>query len=856
MKRSILLCTVCTVFALFFISCNFSIPKKIKITGNPGVYLPLGEKDFLITDYVTTEEITKLIGDQIEGLNVYDFHDSADDDKVQKYLIHYPLADFNLDMGEVLKDFNLEDRISESINQSIDIPEVDFSQDETISVSLADLFSAVEEQASFTSTPLPLVAPGPYGGSLPQATFSLTTDVFTSAVFDTGNITLEFSVDQDISDDLVIHISNIKLTDASGSELSAANDDITIDSGAGSDSVVLSLADVEWPDIVKISASGDLLGGTLGQSAGNLVIEGRLSDVTLSSVEGVKLPNPIVLPVNSTVPLGSLPSFFQSAEIGEGTFSLSVGLDTSFGVSTNGLDEVIDLSLQQAGGLNLVSIAEGDTPLNGQKLSRNDLAVNGSVTITTDADGASITGISGGSIDYALSIGTVVSLFSEVVVNTAELPAETLAALSQSITVDLPDDLGEWVEQIQFSEIGIKMDFTELIVGGIGLAVTCDAFGIDDSHTLTEGTITFSNTDFTFFPSGSGQSITFDVTIDLPSEIILSEVTPGSVPAVVGEAELIAEWTEIEVNPTEGISGSFPEEGAAPVDLSIITDYLDDSINLDSFLLHVYLNGPERFDNELSMLLEASYTGSSGSSEPEELVMASPPNFSGVGEDKIFTGPLPDPSFERNITEILKDRPSDLRLAYDVTANNSITLYPYDLDAEHSFKLDIVLELPLALSVEPDEGKEYAVLTFDGMLSDGSSDLFSRDPDTDNSDTDDLLKYLESMTLSIDNTNGIIDSDPGGNLDGLRLYLRAYEEGSQEPYFDRELFSLKPGNQTVKLDKSAIETIMNHVPFSPKLEMEIPGGKYLIKRQGTFGTKISVTAVSTIDEEIVFGGGN
>ncbi|MDR1748579.1 MAG: hypothetical protein LBR47_05910 [Spirochaetaceae bacterium] len=857
MKRNILLYILYIAVALFFISCNFSIPKKIHVKGDPGIYLPLGEKEFLITDYVSIKEITKLIGDDIEGLGVYDFHDTADPLGIQKYLIHYPLTDITLDIGEYLNDLDLGGDLSRAISQSIDIPAAAVDEDKTISVDLGGVFSAIEEQASFVVQSVPLIVPNGSGDSSGLLLLPMGTDAFTRVTFTSGNMEIGFAVSPAISDDLKITIDNVKLMDASQNVLTSTGGSVTLDSVNSTGSVVMNLAAVVWPEIVKISASISFSGGTPGQSAGNLGVSAELSDIAFSAAEGIKLDAPVELDISSTVDIDSLPALFKSAEIGAGSLFLSVGPDTSSGVTMNGLIQDIAFSIQQNSGLDLIDIGKGVTSLSGQTLNRNDLTVAGKIIIATGGNGASISGIQGGSIDYNMSIKTSIEQFAEVTINTAELDSDILSP--SPITVDLPSEFDDWVKKITFDEIGISANFTELIVSsGINLKVKCDAFGIDQTRSLTTGTdILFSNSPFDFVPSGS-QSIDFVVTIDLPAEITVADVKPGaSVKAIEGTAELVADWTSVTVNPGNlGFSGEFPEAGKNAVDLSVIADYLDDGIDLSSLPLRVYLSGPSAFDAQLSMLLEAEYTGASGSPlYDDSLVMKTPLDFSTV-VDQVFTGELPEPSLllEEEFTDILKKRPEDLRLSYNITSGGPITLSRTDVDAKKPFKVELLFELPLKLSVDSGPGGTgSSVITFAGMLSDGSSDLFGRKAGADNSKTQDLLKYLNTMTLSFNNRNHIIDSAAKEDMDNLALFIKADMDSGSE--FEKQIFNLKEGETSVSLDKEEIERVMNQIPFSPKLEMNIPDGEYFLKRGGTFDTTISITVVSTIDEVIELGGG-
>jgi hypothetical protein len=181
-----------------------------------------------------------------------------------------------------------------------------------------------------------------------------------------------------------------------------------------------------------------------------------------------------------------------------------------------------------------------------------------------------------------------------------------------------------------------------------------------------------------------------------------------------------------------------------------------------------------------------------------------------------------------------------LRIKYNVAPEPGadVTVFKDDLLAEsvQSFDLALLIELPLKLKVTPPAGKSYASLTFDEL---GSEPLFGGGGD---SSMNDLLERLESMKLVFKNQNEFLT-----NAEGVSITVTSAGLEGWDLYLDTET--------PIDLNKDDVAAIMQN-GFAPKVEIRLPEGEYAIKRGGSFGTTVSVTAVATIDETISLGGGN
>jgi hypothetical protein len=93
---------------LLLVSCfsPFNIPEKIHVQGQTSVALPLGGSEFIISEYLSTEQIQSGFGDLMQ---VYDWAGSpagTDGSRIQTYLLHYSLEEVAYDLSDEEFDFN------------------------------------------------------------------------------------------------------------------------------------------------------------------------------------------------------------------------------------------------------------------------------------------------------------------------------------------------------------------------------------------------------------------------------------------------------------------------------------------------------------------------------------------------------------------------------------------------------------------------------------------------------------------------------------------------------------------------------------------------------------------------------
>jgi hypothetical protein len=102
------------MYLLAAISCQ--IPESVTLKGSPGVHLPLGSPfalmDKTLEDYIEFDKIKEMMGGEGSNIRVYEYTGEDVDEKVQAYLILYPITgmEFNLQdyIDRIIKDDDAE----------------------------------------------------------------------------------------------------------------------------------------------------------------------------------------------------------------------------------------------------------------------------------------------------------------------------------------------------------------------------------------------------------------------------------------------------------------------------------------------------------------------------------------------------------------------------------------------------------------------------------------------------------------------------------------------------------------------------------------------------------------------------
>lgn len=448
---------------------------------------------------------------------------------------------------------------------------------------------------------------------------------------------------------------------------------------------------------------------------------------------------------------------------------------------------------------------------------------------------------------------------------TVEVPEGT--KFDHTVDFEFPEEVKKMVENVVFADKGLGFDLTlnSTLPEGNDIDMSINAFGEE----LTKITPAESNvwsfrttTDYVLKPE-KPLSATIKVTPPGYNEgentmTIKNNVAPGASYSLSGEAKIIADWESIILKDTatDPFKGSFPADGAEPIDLSKFTELLPEGIAFKDIGAALFISSPLKKDDsqtDLSFTGEVSISGGDGNSttlvsKDDPLELVSP--IALPAEGKVLSGDLPTPSADmgKGITEFLNSRPTSLNLNYSLSLGSGTTIERADIpeDGKTSVKAEIVITLPIKLDVTKDA--EFDVFALANIPTD--KDLFGRtEAPATNEQINDLLKMLTSLNIGIDYNNNL------GVALGARVVLIADEKG--EPKIEKE-FMLQQGKHTYNLELAGdeITQVMNAYPFCPQVYVELPKDTVALEREGGIDLSLGVTAVTDINYTYDLKGGN
>lgn len=496
----------------------------------------------------------------------------------------------------------------------------------------------------------------------------------------------------------------------------------------------------------------------------------------------------------------------------------------------------------------------------GQTITPGDLTIGGSVTLGGSVEAGEPVPPEGIGVKIAFDIGFNGGFESA----TVEVPEGT--KFDHTVNFEFPEEVKKMVENVVFADKGLGFDLTlnSTLPEGNDIDMSINAFGEE----LTKITPAESNvwsfrttTDYVLKPE-KPLSATIKVTPPGYNEgentMTIKNVAPGASYSLSGEAKIIADWKSITLNDTtkDPFKGSFPADGAEPIDLSKFTELLPEGIAFKDIGAALFISSPLKKDDsqtDLSFTGEVSISGGDGNSttlvsKDDPLELVSP--IALPAEGKVWSGDLPTPSADmgEDITEFLKSRPTSLNLNYSLSLGSGTKIERADIpeDGKTSVKAEVVITLPIKLDVTKDA--EFDVFALANIPTD--KDLFGRtEAPATNEQINDLLKMLTSLNIGIDYNNNL------GVALGARVVLIADEKG--EPKIEKE-FMLQQGKHTYNLELAGdeITQVMNAYPFCPQVYVELPKDTVALEREGGIDLSLGVTAVTDINYTYDLKGGN
>lgn len=434
-----------------------------------------------------------------------------------------------------------------------------------------------------------------------------------------------------------------------------------------------------------------------------------------------------------------------------------------------------------------------------------------------------------------------------------------------TVSFDFPEEVKKMVEKVVFAENGLGFDLTlnSTLPEGNDIDMSINAFGEDLTKiTPAESNVwSFRTTKEYVLEPKKSLSATIKVTPPGYNEgentMTIKNVLPGAPYSLSGEAKIIANWESVKIKQVgEPFKGSFPADGAEPIDLSKFTELLPEGIAFKDIGAALFISSPLKKDGsqtDLSFTGEVSISGGDGNSttlvsKDEPLELVSP--IALPAEGKVWSGDLPTPSADmgEKITNFLNSRPTSLNLNYSLSLGNGTKIERADIpeDGKTSVKAEIVITLPIKLAVT--QNAEFDVFALANIPTD--KDLFGRtEAPATNEQINDLLKMLTSLNIGIDYNNNL------GVALGAKVHLLTDKDG--KPTVTKD-FILEKGKNTYNLELTGeqIKQVMEAYPFCPRVYVELPSGDVVLEREGGIDLSLGVTAVTDINYTYDLKGGN
>lgn len=494
----------------------------------------------------------------------------------------------------------------------------------------------------------------------------------------------------------------------------------------------------------------------------------------------------------------------------------------------------------------------------GQTITPGDLTIGGSVALGGTVEAETKVPPEGIGVKVAFDIGFDGGFESA----TVEVPEGT--KFDHTVSFDFPEEAKKMVESVTFlaGKLGFDLTVTSTLPQGNDIDMSINAFDENLYKTIESNVWSFRTTEEYVLKPEKSLSATIKVTppgYDSASNTMtIKNVAPGASYSLSGEAKIIADWDSIAIKQVSDkpFEGSFPADGAEPIDLSKFTELLPEGIAFKDIGAALFISSPLKKDGsqtDLSFTGEVSISGGNGDSinlipeDEKSLSLVNPVEL--PAEGKVWSGDLPTPSIDmgEKITNFLNSRPKTLNLKYSLSLGGETVVYKKDIpeDGKSSVKAEIVITLPIKLSVT--QNAEFDVFALANIPTD--KDLFGRtEAPATNEQINDLLKMLTSLNIGIDYNNNL------GVALGAKVHLLTDKDG--KPTLTKD-FILEKGKNTYNLELTGeqIKQVMEAYPFCPRVYVELPGD-VVLEREGGIDLSLGVTAVTDINYTYDLKGGN
>ena len=165
-KKTFLLAFV--FFPMIFMSCDFSnikVPSSVSVKTDADLGLYLGKIEYDVSKILDEDTVASQIGSDLEeGVHVYEYlGDESEESKDEPltYLVHYPIAKTELNVGNYLDDLDLDSALSSntsglSFSQDFSVPAVNNTVSQGIEIDLAEKMESYSSKTLSDTFNLPI----------------------------------------------------------------------------------------------------------------------------------------------------------------------------------------------------------------------------------------------------------------------------------------------------------------------------------------------------------------------------------------------------------------------------------------------------------------------------------------------------------------------------------------------------------------------------------------------------------------------------------------------------------------------------------------------------------------------------
>lgn len=613
---------ICIALAFTLAGCSWKIPESVSVKTNADYNFSLGnfEKDF-------SEQlnVSKMIGDVQLPNNgkVYDYWPNKQGD-TQAFLMYMPLQEIPIDIGSYFDKGSLADSIKNiSFEKEIEVPEVSFSF--PVEFNLDDVNKEINKQ---------FVLAGPIKSYSPDQFGAILSDIADSISYEKGYLVVKAYSLNGVDPNSISSIQDA-VTNEDAVDTSYSYGSVAITSGgksingtfyngvatlaipeAGfefkSNDINISFSDIQTlagiptrAFIAKFDTSREYQIKKVSGIGNNITIPSVSFDQKIDSLEALK------------------DSGVEECTIDEGS------IDLDFDIPSEWKNVVINYGITMTGGIEATSGSctasssssnnVGSIDLDGKSIKAEEINVSAAVALT----------VAGATIDFtkppAISFDSNITRIKTVTVKLSD------TSLSVADSQVLPDEVLDFISEIELRQCGIEGTYTNTLPegNGITLTVSSDFFGLISEEQNIEGgkedevfSILSSNTDTRTIklaktPSASDEfnAFDFDVSVALPGgasdKVTVSNVVPGETYKLAINITPVIDWASVTINteklelPSDKISTGFdPSTIFSSMD-EALGEGFSDNIEIPDCNLYLYITKPE-----IDKLEKLEFTGS------------------------------------------------------------------------------------------------------------------------------------------------------------------------------------------------------------------------------------------------------